>query len=467
MSNNRQRPFWLAQALQRDPEVLPPLQAEIDADVCIVGGGYTGLWTALQLREQAPALRVVVLEADICGGGASGRNGGCVLSWATKFFTLQRLFGEAEAVRLVQASEDAIESIGRFVRTHRIDCDFRADGVLYTATAKAHLGGLDAVLGALEARGLNSYASRSREDVVSMAGSAAHLAGCFSPRGASVQPGLLVRGMRRVALEAGVRIFEQSPMVRLDGSHPPVVHTPHGRVRAGKVVLALNAWMPGLYPEFARNIVVVSSDMVITEPALPVLQQSGLNNGVAVLDSRTFVHYYRSTSDGRLMLGKGGNTFAYGARMLPVFDQPSPYRSQLVAALHRFFPALRDVPVAASWNGPSDRSSTGLPFFGRLHEHPAIFYGLGYSGSGVGPSYMGGQILSSLVLGLDNAWTRSGLVRGPRGRFPPEPLRYLGSLMVRNAIRRKEAAEDADRVPWWSDRMLARLADAAGKADHA
>jgi putative aminophosphonate oxidoreductase len=464
----KQRPFWLAQALAAESEPpAPPLQGETNADVCIVGGGYTGLWTALQLKRQAPQLDVVVLEADLCGAGASGRNGGCVLSWATKYLTLQRLFGESEAIRLVQASEQAIEDIGRFCREHAIDCDFRQDGVLYTATAPAQVGSSDSVIGELEQRGLNSYQTLPPEQVQRMAGSQRHLAGLFSPRGASVQPGKLVRGLRRVALEMGVRLHENSAMTSLEESLPPVVRTATGSVHAKQVVLALNAWTPEHFPEFERTIVVVSSDMVITEPRSDLLARTGLNSGVAVLDSRTFVYYYHNTSDGRVMLGKGGNTFAYGARVLPVFDHPSPYRAMLGRALGGFFPELAEVPIAASWNGPSDRASTGLPFFGRLRGHPAIYYGLGYSGNGVGPSYMGGQMLSSLVLGLDNAWTRSGLARGPRGYFPPEPWRYVGSLVVRGAIRRKEKSEDAGRTPWFFDRALSRLADAAGKADHA
>jgi hypothetical protein len=183
------------------------------------------------------------------------------------------------------------------------------------------------------------------------------------------------------------------------------------------------------------------------------------------MDSRIFVHYYRTTTDGRIMLGKGGNTFAFGARMLKTFDEPSPYRQMLTESLHGFFPEFREVPIAASWNGASERSATGLPFFPRLNGHPDIFYGFGYSGNGVGPTYMGAQFLSSLVLGLDNAWTRSPLTKGPLGWFPPEPFRYVGSIMVRNAIRRKERDEDLGRRPSWIDQRLAKFAAAAGKAD--
>jgi hypothetical protein len=139
----------------------------------------------------------------------------------------------------------------------------------------------------------------------------------------------------------------------------------------------------------------------------------------------------------------------------------------LTQSLRGFFPALRGVPIDASWNGPSDRSVSGFPFFGRLNQAPNIFYGFGYSGNGVGPSYMGGQLLSSLLLGLDNVWTRSPLAQGPLGNFPPEPFRYFGSLVVRDAIRRKERAEDHDRQPWIIDAMLSTLANAAGKADKA
>ncbi len=462
------RPFWLQQALdQEQASACPALAADTHCDVCIVGGGYTGLWTALMLKEQNPALDVVLIEADICGAGASGRNGGCALSWSAKYFTLERLFGMQEAVRLVKASEQSIYAIGDFCRAHGIDADYRLDGTLYTATNRAQMGATDGVIAALERQGINSFQRLPVEQVQRLAGSARHLEGWFSPAAATVQPGKLVRGLRRVALQKGVRIHEGTAMTGLQEGPQAGVETAGGTVRAGRVVLALNAWMARAFPQFERSVAIVSSDMIITEPQPQLLRQIGLTSGVSVLDSRIFVHYYHNTSDGRLMLGKGGNTFAYGGRMLPVFDQPSPYEALLRRSLGDFFPTLAQVPVAATWNGPSDRSVTGLPFFGRLGSQGNVFYGFGYSGSGVGPCHMGGQILSSLTLGLDNPWTRSPLVNGPLGYFPPEPIRYLGSLMVRNAIRRKEQAEDHGHRPRRLDVRLARFAAAAGKADKA
>lgn len=459
------RPFWLDQALAKEAGHEPPLVGETTADVCIVGGGFTGLWTAIQLKQSQPDLDVVIVEADICGAGASGRNGGCVLNWSTKFFTLQRLFGEQEAVRLVKESENAINEIEEFCIAHGIDAEFRRDGTLYTATSPAQVGSTDAVVSALETRGLCSFERLAPAEVTKRAGSAKHLAGIYSPIAATVQPGLLVRGLRRAALRMGVRLYERTAMRRLDRGRPPIVETANGTVRAKKVVVAINAWMARQFREFDRTVVIVSSDMIITESRPDLLSAIGLTSGISVLDSRIFVHYYRTTKDGRIMLGKGGNTFSFGGRILPVFDKPSPYSAMLAERLLEFFPSFAGVPIAASWNGPSDRSVTGLPFFGRLGDHPDIVYGLGYSGNGVGPSYLGGKILMSLVLDRDNEWTRSPIAHGPRGYFPPEPIRFIGSIAVRGAIRRKECAEDQDREPWILDTMLSRLAGAAGKAD--
>lgn len=152
------RPYWLDQALKNQSDTpCPPLRQNTRADVCIVGGGYTGLWTAIMLKEQNPELDVVIIEADICGAGASGRNGGCALSWSAKYFTLERLFGQAEAVRLVKASEDSIRAIGDFCRQYAVDADYRLDGTLYTATNRAQQGSTDAVVAALERNGINSF----------------------------------------------------------------------------------------------------------------------------------------------------------------------------------------------------------------------------------------------------------------------------------------------------------------------
>ena len=137
------RPFWIEDALFGDGELNPALHGAQRADVCIVGGGFTGLWTAIQAKQQNRSLDIAIVESDLCGAGASGRNGGCLLTWSARFLTLRKLFGESEAIRLVKASEDAVGHIATFCRTHGIDAEFRMDGTLYTATSRAQIGGLE------------------------------------------------------------------------------------------------------------------------------------------------------------------------------------------------------------------------------------------------------------------------------------------------------------------------------------
>lgn len=209
----------------------------------------------------------------------------------------------------------------------------------------------------------------------------------------------------------------------------------------------------------------MSTSPCVTETCPQLLEMVGLTHGATVCDLRIFVHYYHTTGDGRLLFGKGGNTFAYGSRMIPSFFAPSGYREQLRRAIDRFLPEFKDVQIEACWNGGSDRAVTGFPLFGRLNDHPNIHYGFGYSGNGVTQALLGGKILRSLVLGRDDEWSRCGFAGGPHAYFPPEPIRYLGAHMVRNAIRRKEKTEDAERKPNPLDCYLATFAKAAGKAD--
>lgn len=463
---NTFKPYWYDQALKAEgnPEATP-LKEAIVTDVCIIGGGYTGLWTALELKQREPDLKIVIIEKNLCGYGASGCNGGCVLTLATKYLSLCKFYGKEEAKRLVKASEDAVDHIKHFTERYGIDCDLRIDGAQYIATNEAQIGAMDPVMEALEANGINSWKKQPLDEAKRFAATDDIREAFYSGKAGSVQPALLVRGMARVARGQGIRIYEETPMSRLIESSPPEVITPEGSIKARKVVLAINAWMATEYKQFERSIAVVSSDMAITEPVPELLDELNLKHGASICDSRIFVHYFHTTSDGRIMMGKGGNTFAYGSKMIPSFFAPSRYEKQVKKAISRFYPKLQGVKIDQAWNGGSDRSTTGFPFFGNLNKHPDIHYGFGYSGNGVTQAYLGGKILASLCLNADDEWSQCGFVGGPRGHFPPEPIRWLGAMMVRNAIRRKEAAEDAGEKPAQFDTFMARFAKGAGKAD--
>ena len=456
VDGDRTRSWWLREA--RRDESVTPLAGSRSADVCVVGGGFTGLWTALRVKELEPTAEVVLIEADICGAGASGRNGGFAMSFWHHFLGLERVCGGAEATRLARASAQAVDDIGRFCTEHGIDAQYRRNGWFWTATNAAQVGAWTSTIEAIAHHGEEPFHRIASEALSARTGSSAHIAGVFEPTSATVQPALLARGLLRVASERGVAVFERSPMIALERSTPLVVRTPVGCVSADRVVIATGAWAARL-PELRRAFVIVSSDVVITDPAPDELQRIGWRDGASISDSRLMVHYYRTTLDGRIAFGKGGGRIIFGARIGSSFSGPSPIASKLTGQLRALYPSLATVPVAASWNGPIDRTVDGLPFFFTLGR-PDLVCGAGYSGNGVGPSSLGGRILCSLALGRDDEWSRCGLVRSPPRGLPGEPWRYFGGRVVRAAVARKERAEDAGRRPARLDLALARLAPA-------
>lgn len=452
------RSYWLQSA---EPNLQPgaALQGEHKADVVIVGGGFVGLWTALTLKQHEPDIRVLVLEQDVCGGGASGRNGGFVMSWWPKVGTLASFCTPQQTRFLGDSAELAISELGEFCQRHRIDAHFRQKGWLWTATTPAHIDTWNATLKACERVGVTPFERLSAAEVARRTGSTVHLAGVFERSNATVQPAALVRGMRRVALEAGVLIAENTGVTDIQPGAPVQVTTQNARIRAGAVVLATNAWAAAL-PALARLITPVNSAIVLTEPVATRLEQMGWTGAESITDSQLMVDYYRTTVDGRIAFGKGTGAIAYAGKIGPVFSYDPPSIALAEADLRRTYPMLKDVHVTHSWSGPIDRTYDSLPIFGSLGEQGNIHYGIGWSGNGVGPSRLGGRILASLALGRTNEWSGCALVGRTCKVFPPEPLRYLGGSLVRNAVIRKERAEMAGRSAARLDCMLARLAPA-------
>lgn len=451
-----ERSLWLQEALAEDDPPAPPLSGDVRADICIVGGGFTGLWAALEIRRHDPASRIVLIEADICGGGASGRNGGFMLSWAAKYLTLEKLFGVEAAGSMVRMSEDNISQIETFCRDEGIDAEIRRDGWLWTASNDAQRDAWETTLEGLSRATLEPFVELPDADVARMSGSARHLMGIFSANSATVHPARLARGLRRLAIARGVEVHEATPMRTLDRGRPAKVVTQKGTVTAEKVLLAMNAWS-GLLPELGRRMIVVGSDIVVSRPLREFLERTGITNGLAISDSRLFTHYYRTTPSWRMVFGKGGGSFMFGNRMGGLFEGPSRYDALVREKLRWFYPGFPMEALVQSWSGPIDRSMTGLPLFGRLDGAPHISFAFGYSGNGVAPSRLGGLVLASLALDRQNDWSQLPLVDAPAKNFPPEPARYLGAHMVRAALRRREQAEDEGRKPKALDAALSDM----------
>ncbi|HTU86470.1 MAG TPA: FAD-dependent oxidoreductase [Solirubrobacteraceae bacterium] len=446
--------WWLAQAGPLAPA--QQLEGARRADVCILGGGFTGLWTALEIKRIEPSLDVVVVEAGLCGTGASGRNGGFAMTFWHHFTGLERACGAHEAVRLARASDAAVAGIGEFCDEHAIAAGYRRAGWFWTASNQAQVGAWENTLAAIERQGAKPFERMNPDEIAARTGSPTALAGVFEPGSATVQPALLARGLLRVARTRGVQVFECSPVVAIERAGRLTVRTASGQITADRVVVAMGAWASQLR-ELRRAFVIVSSDMVVTDPVADLLRRTDLRDGTSISDSRLMVHYYRPTDDGRIAFGKGGGRLAYGARIPATFSGPSPIASEVTRSMRATYPWLAPVPIAASWTGPIDRTLDGLPFFCTLGR-PDFVCGAGFSGNGVGPSALGGRILASMTLGSDDEWAHCGLVRKPPSGLPPEPFRYVGGGVVRGAVARKERAEDAGRRPDAIDVGLARLA---------
>ena len=342
--------------------------------------------------------------------------------------------------------------LGEFASANGIDCDYRAGGWLWTARTDAQLGAWEGTVELAERLGADAFERLSPDEISRRAGSPQHLAGVLERTAATVQPAALVRGLRRVALEQGVRIHEHTVVRRIDRGGMRV-ETGGGSVEAGKIVIANNAWGASIR-ELRRLLVVVSSDIVATAPIPERLAEIGWTGGECITDCQQMIDYYRTTRDGRIAFGKGGWRIAYGGRIPGGFDEDARRAELVEHDLRLAYPQLADVPVTHSWSGPIDRSPTGLPLLGHLGGHPDIVYGVGWSGNGVAPSLIGGRILASLALDRDDSWaatrwSTSGSRRSRRSRSGSSaPMSSARACTARSA-RRLRAAGPAGS-PWRS-----------------
>jgi glycine/D-amino acid oxidase-like deaminating enzyme len=400
------------------------------------------MWAALEVVEQAPDAKVVLIEAEGCGFGASGRNGGWVTSWHDELEDLLARFGADRARWLVERSTWAIERIAEVCAGEGIDCHLRRAGGLWCATAPAQMGAWKGAIAAGARVGRPGFVERMNvEELRARTGSPVILGGARLTDAAAVQPALLARGLRRVLLRRGVTIYEGTPMLGLERGAPAVVRTAAGRVQAGAVVLGLGAWAAGIR-ELRRAVVPVGSHIVVTEPIPDRLAELGWTGGELLGDTRLLVHYAQVTQDGRIAFGRGGGAIGPAGRVLRSHFVDSRTVATVAAGFRRWFPQLADVRLTHSWGGAVDRAPGHLPFAGTLGGHENIHYATGFSGNGVGPSALLGRMAGRRALGLRDAYTDNALTTGPPSYLPPEPARILGGLVVRDAVQRAEGAEE-------------------------
>jgi glycine/D-amino acid oxidase-like deaminating enzyme len=386
----------------------------------------------------------VLVEAETCGAGPSGRNGGFIHGYWASLAEVVRTLGRERALELARLGERIVPAVRAFTASRRADVWLRESGMLMVSTTPSQDAVVEDAVAAAASVGAEEQAvALDAEGVAARIRSPVLRRGVFFPDGATVQPGRLVRALRAAVVEEGVGLYERTPATRVgDGE----VVTPRGRVRAPEIVVAANAAASGWRP-VARHVTNFGSYVVLTEPVPELLEAIGWTGGEAVLDARMFLHYFRTTADGRVLMGSGSGPIGFGGKLDARFSGDRPTAARAERGLRRLLPGLAAARVERAWGGPIDVSADHLPFFGTVAGR-RIHYGLGYSGHGVGPSWLGGQILASLALGLEDEWTASPLASRRIPSLPPEPLKRLGGGLVRASIMACEAAdEDARRAP--------------------
>jgi gamma-glutamylputrescine oxidase len=433
---------WLAHPL----DVAAPLEGECEADVAVVGAGFTGLSSALALRREG--FEVVVLEARSAGFGASGRNAGHLTPTIGKDLpTLARLYGRERVKGLTQLSETAIRHVESLIDKHAIDCEYEPVGNVVAAVHPRQHRNLDRAAEAAQACGVPGELLE-RDELERRGLPRAITRGFLEPHGGILHPGRYVRGLRRAVLDSGARLHEGTPVTRIEDGPRVIVHTRAGRVRARFAVIATNAYTPDL-GRLRSAALRVHVQLFRTAPlsdaqraAVGWVGREGIYTAHEILES------YRLTADQRIVGGAKAARYGYGGRRLPDVD---PSVSSLLERIFRQrFPELADVAIERHWGGPIFLGLDFLPRVGRGGRHRNLLHAVGYAGHGISLASYAGEMIADLLLERDGPgaalWSRRSVP------LPPEPLRWL----THRALTGLLAGMDA-RV----DRAAAALAGAA------
>jgi glycine/D-amino acid oxidase-like deaminating enzyme len=436
-----------------------PLAGDDVVDVVIVGAGFTGLWTAHSLAVADPSLRIAVVERDVVGFGASGRNGGwCSALLPMSLTTIAARHGRDAAIRLQRAMNDTIVEVGRVLARRDIDAEYVKGGTVTLARTSAQLARLDAEIAELRAFGFGDADIRrlGAADAAARCRGTGVLGGAFTPHCAAVHPARLVHGLARAVLDLGVRIHEHTAVVDVQ---PGDVTTEHGHVRAAVIVVATEAYGCEL-PGRRRDLIPLYSLMVATDP-LPaaVWDEIGLAGRPTFHDGRRMIIYGQRTADGRLAFGGRGAPYHYGSRITASFDTDPRVRDALTRTARDLFPVLAGVSFPYHWGGP-----LGVPrdwhCAVRYDRQTGIGFAGGYVGDGVATTNLAGRVLADLITGRESDLVDLPIVDHRSRRWEPEPLRWIGINLARTAAGRADAAE-AGRGRWaaWSSRAWGSVVD--------
>jgi glycine/D-amino acid oxidase-like deaminating enzyme len=420
------------------PAPREPLFGVEQADLLIIGAGFTGLWAAQLAQEQHPDWRIVIVEGGRIANAATGRNGGFVSASLTHGFANGLARWPSEMPQLLSMGKQNLTSIAEFITQHHLDCDFIVAGEIDVAVEEYQVAGLQAAALRMAEFGLSND-FLNEDHLRKRVNSPTYRAGLFDPDVALVDPARLAWGLASHVGDAGVTIFEDSPVTALHNQGASVqAVTPQGIVNAARVILATNAFPP-LLKRISSFTIPVYDYVLVTEPLSADQRTSiGWQGREGLSDSGNQFHYYRTTSDGRILWG-GFDASYYSKHPFSRANEQSP-GSHLRLARHFFqtFPQLEGLQFEFGWGGAIDTCSRFTAYWGMAHQNKTAYVS-GYTGLGVGASRFGAQVMLDLLTGERNERTELAMVRSKPIPFPPEPVRSMGIRITQNALQRADS----------------------------
>ncbi len=429
--------YWL-DADPLEPEVHPTLIGETTTDLCIVGAGYTGLWTALLAKEANPERNVIIIEQLETGAGASGRNGGfCSYSLTHGFMNGYSRFKDEMAI-IERLGRENLEGIEATIKKYKIDCDFELTGEISVANEEWQMEGIIE-----EANLRNSFGDSvevlSKEEMQSRVNSPLSVGGLWDPDGtALVDPARLVWGLEQACIANGVQIYENTSALRLERtSKGIIVHTPYGTVYAQKVALATNIYR-SLVRQAKKYVVPVYDFQLVTEPLTPAQMESiGWKNREGLSEAGNQFHYYRLTKDNEILWGGYDAIYNFRGKVRHEYESSAETYAHLAQAFLETFPQLKGIKFTHGWGGAIDTCSRFTQFWGQAHRG-RVAYVMGYTGLGVGASRFGAQVMLDLLDGEDNERTQLSMVRKKPLPFPPEPFKFIFIRLTQWSINKSD-----------------------------
>ena len=423
-STQNHAPSYYAASINRTLDYAP-LQGEHEADVCIVGGGFSGLNTAIELAERG--LSVVLLEAQRIGWGASGRNGGQLIRGiGHDVEQFQPVLGDEGVDALKRMGFEAVDIVRQRIERYGIDCDLTW-GYCDLATKQRHVDGFEADYADLKRLGYPHSLRRVPKDGMGeVIGSDRYLGGLVDMGSGHLHPLNLALGEAAAAQSLGVRLFERSAVERVDYGTQVRVHTAQGSVRAGQLVLACNAYLGNLNPTLAGKVLPAGSYIIATEPLPETLGRELLPQNMAVCDQRVALDYFRLSADGRLLFGGACHYSGRDPKDIAAYMQPK---------MLEVFPQLQGTRIDFQWGGMIGIGANRLPQIGRLPDQPNVYYAQAYSGHGLNATHLAGRLLaeaiSGQIQGRFDLFARVPHPTFPGGQRLRSPLLALGMLWYR------------------------------------